>query len=181
METTPVPSAEGMHLTRLRDLHDFEVADGSPDVRGWAVRGADGKRFGDVHELIVEPAAMKVRYLDVELDAGLNINQHERHILVPIGAAALDDDGDNVFVPALTSESVLNYPPYQEISISRDYEEAMLRALSLPVPTREAQSPFYDGPGYDEQHFYHRRRPSELPSAFRPRPDVNVPPKGELN
>ena len=179
METTPVPSAEGMHLTRLRDLTDFEVADGSPDVRGWAVRGADGKRFGDVYELIVERDALKVRYLDVELDAGLHINKHERHILVPIGAAALDDDGDNVFVPALTSESVLSYPPYQEISISRDYEEAMLRALSLPVPAREAHSPLYEGPSYDQDAFYTRRRPAELPGSFRP--DVNVPPKGENN
>jgi hypothetical protein len=168
METTPVPSADGMHLVRLRDLHDFEVADSSPDVRGWAVRGADGKRFGDVYELIVEPEALKVRYLDVELDSGLHINPHERHILVPIGAAALDDDGDNVFVPALTSESVLNYPPYVEISISRDYEEAMLRALSLPVPARDG-SPFYEQPSYSEDAFYHRRRPAELPSAFRRR------------
>ncbi|MCC3155690.1 PRC-barrel domain-containing protein [Hymenobacter sp. 15J16-1T3B] len=181
METTPVPSAEGMHLARLRDLTDFEVADGSPDVRGWAVRGADGKRFGDVYELIVEREVLKVRYLDVELDAGLNINQHERHILIPIGAAALDDDGDNVFVPALTAEAVLNYPPYQEISISREYEEAMLRALSLPVPSRESQSPFYEQPSYSEDAFYNRRRPAELPSSFRRRPDVDVPPLGELN
>lgn len=175
METSPVPSAEGMHLARLRDLTDFEVADGSPDVRGWAVRGADGKRFGDVYELIVERDALKVRYLDVELDADLRINQHERHILIPIGAAALDDDGDNVFVPALTSQSVLNYPPYQEISISRDYEEAMLRALSLPVPTREAAAPFYEQPGYSEDAFYHRRRPAELPGSFRRRADGEAP------
>ena len=26
-------------LRRLRDLTDFEVADGNPDVRGWTVRG----------------------------------------------------------------------------------------------------------------------------------------------
>ncbi|OON70601.1 PRC-barrel domain-containing protein [Hymenobacter sp. CRA2] len=174
METTPVPSAAGMHLVRLRDLHDFEVADGSPDVRGWAVRGADGKRFGDVYELIVEPDAMKVRYLDVELDGGLHINKNERHILIPIGAAALDDDGDNVFVPALTSESVLNYPPYLEINISRDYEEAMLRALNLPVPVRDG-SPFYEQPGYNEDAFYNRRRPAELPSSFRRREEGREP------
>ncbi|GAB2948928.1 hypothetical protein GCM10027048_12340 [Hymenobacter coalescens] len=174
MEPTPIPSSEGMHLVRLRDLRDFEVADSSPDVRGWNVRGADGKRFGDVYELIVEPDALKVRYLDVELDAALHINKHERHILIPIGAAALDDDGDNVFVPALTSESVLNYPPYQEISISRDYEEAMLRALSLPVPVRDG-SPFYEQPVYSEDYFYRNRRPAELPSSFRRRPEGNEP------
>lgn len=173
METSPIPSAEGMHLVRLRDMRDYEVADNSPDVRGWSVRGADGKKLGDVYELIVEPEAMKVRYLDIELDSSLHINKHERHILLPIGAAALDDDGDNVFVPALTLESVLNYPPYVEISISREYEEAMLRALNLPVPVRD--SPFYDQPGYNEDYFYRNRRPAELPSSFRRRDGGHEP------
>jgi hypothetical protein len=112
---------------------------------------------------------MKVRYLDIELDSSLRINKHERHILLPIGAAALDDDGNNVFVPAMTSESVLHYPPYVQISISRDYEEAMLRALNLPVPARDAASPFYDQPSYSEDYFYRQRRPAELASSFRRR------------
>ena len=35
-------------LRRLRDLSDFEVATGQPDVRGWTVRGSDGKPLGQV-------------------------------------------------------------------------------------------------------------------------------------
>lgn len=164
---TPIPPAEGMHLRRLRDLTDFEVADGSPDVRGWSVRGADGQKFGEVSELIVEEEALKVRYLDIELDSRLRANKHERHILLPIGVAALDEEGDNVFVPALTLETVVEYPPYSEIQISRDYEEAMLRALNLPLPAAGSGS-FYNQPSYDEQHFYQNRRPAEL-GAFRRR------------
>ena len=141
-------------LRRLGDLTDFEVADDNPDVRGWTLRGADGKALGTVHELIVDPQALKVRYLDVELDAGFNSNEHERHILLPIGVAALDAEDDNVFVSALNSESVLHYPPYVELQITRDYEEAMLRALGqLP-----ASGPgFYERDTYDAGAFYKSR------------------------
>ncbi|GAB2789594.1 hypothetical protein HNQ93_003223 [Hymenobacter luteus] len=155
--TDPIPSGQGLHLRRLRDLPDFEVADDNPDVRGWAVRGADGRQFGQVHELIVDTDALKVRYLDVELDDSLRINPHERHILLPIGAAALDEDGDNVFVPSLTTERVLEYPPYVEIQITRQYEEAMLRALNLSLPPT-APADFYNQSSYDDHTFYQRRR-----------------------
>ncbi|GAC1379509.1 MAG: hypothetical protein NVS3B25_10460 [Hymenobacter sp.] len=144
-------------LRRLRDLTDFEVADGNPDVRGWVVRGGDGQTLGAVHELIVEPAAMKVRYLDVELDARFHINDSESHILLPIGAASLDADGDNVFVPALNADSVLAYPPYVEIQITREYEEAMLRALGKEPA---AHPRFYEQESFDAESFYSRRQAS---------------------
>ena len=159
MEPIAIPSADGLHLRRLHDLSDFEVADGNPDVRGWAVRGGDGKKFGEVFELIVDVEALKVRYLDVELDADLGLNEHERHILLPIGVAALDEDGDNVFVTSLTADSVLHYPPFIEIQITREYEEAMLRTLQLPVVP--AGAPFYEQDSYNEQRFYQRRRLNE--------------------
>ena len=144
-------------LRRLRDLTDFEVADDNPDVRGWAVRGGDGQALGIVFELIVEPEALKVRYLDVELDSRFHINDHENHILLPIGVASLDTEGDNVFVPALNTESVLNYPLYTEIQVTRDYEEAMLRALGVAPLAPDNQ--FYDRDSYDAGSFY-RRRPT---------------------
>lgn len=143
-------------LRRLRDLTDFEVADDNPDVRGWAVRGSDGRALGSVHELIVEPDALKVRYLDVKLDAGFQRGPHENHILLPIGVAALDVDDDNVFVPALNAETVLQYPSYSEIQITRDYEEAMLRALGLDAGATEGQ--FYERDSYDAGAFYRRGR-----------------------
>jgi len=148
METPP--------LRRLRDLTDFEVADDNPDVRGWVVRGADGQALGRVHELLVDPAALKVRYLDVVLDAAFRPGGSEGHILLPIGVAALDAEADNVFVPALSAASVRAYPPYTEIQITRDYEEAMLRALGVTPAADEAA--FYERNQYDAAAFYSRRR-----------------------
>jgi len=157
MESTAnIPSGQNMHLRRLRDMAEFEVASGNPDVRGWSVRGSDGKKFGEVYELIVEEEALKVRYLDIELDSALNINERDRHILLPIGVAALDEESDNVFVPSLTSESVLYYPPFVEIQITREYEQAMLKSLNLSLPTHQ-ENEFYNQAPYDERHFYQSR------------------------
>ena len=142
-------------LRRLRDLTDFEVADDNPDVRGWTVRGNDGQELGTVYELIVDPEVLKVRYLDIELDTRFQIKEYENHILLPIGVASLDADGDNVFVPALNAESVLHYPPYVEIQVTRTYETAMMRALDLkPVPDGD----FYGTPVHDATAFYRGHR-----------------------
>lgn len=159
MESPTIPPAEGMHLRRLRDLTEFEVADDNPDVRGWSVRGSDGQQFGQVYELIVELEALKVRYLDVLLDPALTTSDQERHILLPIGVAALDEEADNIFVPSLNVSSVLEYPPFVEIQITRAYEEAMLRSLQLPATTATPAANFYHQDSYDSQRFYRRQKP----------------------
>ena len=139
-------------LRRLRDLSDFEVATGQPDVRGWTVRGSDGKPLGQVYELIIDPEALKVRYLDIELNAQNARSSHEAHILLPIGVANLDAEADNVFVPGLNQLTVKDYPPYIELQITREYEEAMLRALGkTPV-----EGDFYARHSYDAGAFYSR-------------------------
>ena len=58
----------GTPVTPLRSLHNFRVAEGDPDVRGWNVLGADGRKMGEVDELLVDTRALRVRYLDVTLD-----------------------------------------------------------------------------------------------------------------
>ncbi|HEY0778990.1 MAG TPA: PRC-barrel domain-containing protein, partial [Gemmatirosa sp.] len=69
-----VPTGEGTatgdasHLGRLNDLDEYKVADGYPDIRGWDVRTSDGSAVGKVGDLIVDTAALRVRYLDVEVD-----------------------------------------------------------------------------------------------------------------
>jgi hypothetical protein len=55
-------------LAHLDDLGDFKIADGEPDIRGWDVRGADGQKLGKVEDLLVDTAALKVRYIEVKLD-----------------------------------------------------------------------------------------------------------------
>jgi PRC-barrel domain len=55
----------------LKELKDYKVAKDDPDVRGWEVITRDSRRIGKVNDLLVDTAAMRVRYLDVELDRDL--------------------------------------------------------------------------------------------------------------
>ena len=55
-------------LVHFDDLDDFKIAEGEPDIRGWDVRGTDGQKIGKVEDLLVDTAAMKVRYIEVRLD-----------------------------------------------------------------------------------------------------------------
>jgi uncharacterized protein (TIGR02271 family) len=93
-------------IVPLRDLPDFEVADGDPDVRGWEVTGAGGRRIGKVDQLLVDRDAMKVRYLDVDLEGD------RRHVLVPVGYAVLDRDRSGVRVDGITAADLTALPAY---------------------------------------------------------------------
>jgi uncharacterized protein (TIGR02271 family) len=55
----------GEQYARMSELGDYRVSDEDPDPRGWSVVGRDGATIGRVEDLIVDTAAMKVRYLDV--------------------------------------------------------------------------------------------------------------------
>jgi len=112
-------------LARLDDLRDFKVADGDPDVRGWDVVGSDGRKLGEVKHLIADPAAMRVRYLEVELDRSVR-EGGDRRVLLPIGTARLDDARDEVIVDSIAGVDAGTLPTYAEgADITRDYESTL--------------------------------------------------------
>lgn len=105
--TTRTPANQAIaQLARLDDLDDCEVADGDPDIRGWEVKTTDGRCAGKVDDLIVDTAAMQVRYLSVELDRKELKLKEDRHVLVPIAQARLDDVRDDVLLPTMTAAQI---------------------------------------------------------------------------
>ncbi|HEX5719837.1 MAG TPA: PRC-barrel domain-containing protein [Thermoanaerobaculia bacterium] len=64
-------AARSRVVVALRNLRGYKIAEGDPDVRGWEVAGGDGLRIGTVNDLLVDTAAGKARYLDIQLDPGL--------------------------------------------------------------------------------------------------------------
>lgn len=72
----------------LSHLHNYRVSEGDPDVRGWEVLGADGRKMGEVDDLLVDTEALTVRYLDVCLDLGLLEEGSETRVDTGTGAAA---------------------------------------------------------------------------------------------
>jgi hypothetical protein len=154
-------------LAPLHDLKDFKVANHNLDVRGWEVIGSDGTRIGKVDDLIVDRELMKVRYLDVDVDRDHVLTDTDpRHILVPIGAAQLDDDRDQVFV-SMDQRSLARFPFYKGGAVDSEYEYRVMHAVTSPnetytqpQPTTSQVSPtseFYGREQFNEDRFYANR------------------------
>lgn len=147
-------------LIRLKDMKGYKVAKGDSDVRGWNVLGSNNDKIGKVKELIIDPELMKVRYLDIKVIDDLIIdNSDERHLLIPIGVAVLDEDDDNVLLPTLDSNMVAKLPQVTGDSVTRDYEHTLLTALSSDFnPELYSNERFYDHSNFDDTRFYSSRR-----------------------
>jgi hypothetical protein len=75
------PDAE---LVPLRDLGDWQLGEGEPDIRGWEVRTIGDRTIGTVRDLLVDRAAREVVLLDIDLEGG------DRRGRAPIRAAQID-------------------------------------------------------------------------------------------
>lgn len=144
----------------LSDLDDFKVASDDPDVRGWDVISADGRKIGDVKDLIVDTGAMKVRYLDVEVGKDFRADNNHR-ILVPIGQAQLHEKEDHVHVNALSSTDVRSAPRYSG-SWNRSEEETVRRHYGTDTGTtassKSGSADYYGHSHYDDDRFFGSRR-----------------------
>ncbi|MFY9826979.1 MAG: PRC-barrel domain-containing protein [Thermoanaerobaculia bacterium] len=163
-------------IVPLKHLKDYQVVKDDPDVRGWPLIGRDGRTVGKVHDLLVDTAAERVRYLDVELDrdlvasapvvpgtagpprpVGADGKAAEHHVLAPIGFARLDEDHKRVYLDGMDAHDAAVLPAYDHQAFHRDYETGVRRRWDprwIPGPDQD----FYAGEAYDESRFYGQRR-----------------------
>lgn len=149
-------------ITPLDEMDDFKVADGDPYVRGWEVHSSDGRKIGEVDNLLVDRAARKVRYLDVDLDDSI-LSGEDRHILVPIGYARLDESDDQVHVEPLAASGFTDIPAYQHTNLTRDYEASLHGYFGREFTHPKADTDFYDHESYDDSRFFGSRRNPPTP------------------
>lgn len=94
MDRTPTgrldEAVPGSAVKPLSRLHNYRVAEGDPDVRGWEVLGADGRKMGEVDDLLVDTESLRVRYLDVSLDLDVLQEGTETGALHPDRREGLD-------------------------------------------------------------------------------------------
>jgi sporulation protein YlmC with PRC-barrel domain len=102
----------GPAVVPMREAKDFKLAGDAPDLRKWNVFAADDERVGTVSELLVDPAAMKIRYLDVDLADDLYTLKEDRHVLVPLEHVELRERGSDVWIRRLTSREIARLPAY---------------------------------------------------------------------
>ena len=153
-------------LRRLSALDDFRVAEGAPDPRGWKVIAADGVEIGRVRDLIVDREALRVRYLDVEIDAAAP-GTGERHVLLPIGHARLHESEDRVIVEGLPAAGISALPRYGGADFDREYESAVRRGffpdgitpemLAWMTELDESRGGYYGAEDYEESTFFRGR------------------------
>ena len=75
---------DARRLVPMRELGDYKLVDGEPDIRGWNVYTATGRELGDVEDLLIDTDMGEVVMLDVDL------KRDDRHTLAPIKAAWID-------------------------------------------------------------------------------------------
>jgi len=129
-------------LYKLSEVKDFEISPNNPDVRGWTLIGLDGERIGKVSDLIVDTKAQKVRYLDIEVDKDVAIGK-DHHVLIPIGTARLHKNDNNVLVEGVDRHNIGQYPMFDGVTITPEYEQALRQAIQEPTaPTGPSETDF---------------------------------------
>ncbi len=126
-------------LARLDDLDDYEIADGEPDIRGWTVKTADGQEIGKVDNLIADPAARAVRYLEVKVKHDLLGTTEDEHVLVPIGAARLNDDDDVVTVTRMPAVGIRGVPRFGRAALTAENNRSLTECYYGKNATPEKQ------------------------------------------
>jgi photosynthetic reaction center H subunit len=154
---------DNKHLFRLGELNDYKVASGNPDVRGWDVVDRDNQILGTINELIVDVDREKVRYLDVAPSGDTFRGDGEHRLLIPIGAARINDDSNRVMLSELNRERLNSFPPHRGEAITRDYEYEVVDRFNAREDaererrdTRNTTSDFYDNNLYNEESFYNK-------------------------
>jgi photosynthetic reaction center H subunit len=122
-------------IAPLSSLDDYEVADGYPEVRGWEVRDAADRAIGRVHDLLVDIAALRVRYLDVELAPSFAQIEADRRVLIPVERADLDGTGDHVLLPGIDVADVHGLVPHARRGV------VIERPSASPNPVADRQAP----------------------------------------
>ncbi len=130
-----------------------------PTSLGWDVTSLDGRKIGEVDDLLVDTNLLKVRYVEMKLDDDLVSDEDRRYAVLPIGTAQLDDDDDQVVVN-VRADDMRTFPAYTRGHFSREQETALMARLSPAAP---GVSPASGGSGRDfyGQPFFDDRRPFE--------------------
>lgn len=126
-----------MALSSARSISDYRTVEGRPDVRGWPVVAEGDSRIGTVQDLLVDKDTLQIRYLEVDLD------DRDDTVLVPVGHARADRQGNRITLPGLQRESVAEIPGWG--GRAEDLDEDGERRLGESWDER-----------YGNMHYYHR-------------------------
>ncbi len=158
-ENTSPEKLEGyVHLKELSNS-DYEIKDGEPDIIGWDIKNSEGRKLGEVDELIFDPQARKVRYIVLNMEGNETDLEDERRVLIPIGVAELYTDNDDVIIPQVTATQLSQLPPYEgcpELTSALEMDTRSVFEGSTGSTAPYAHPQFYEHEHFNEDKFYSR-------------------------
>ncbi|MGI4022782.1 MAG: DUF2382 domain-containing protein [Janthinobacterium lividum] len=161
---------ESNNTPRLKELGEsnFEIVDGEPNIKGWDVKDASGKLFGEVDELIFNEETYKVLYLIVDLDDNDFDLEEDKKVLVPIGLAELHEKDDEVILPGITAAQLSALPAYEKGNITSQTESAIrtvfaggaAAAAVTSLNEETTKQNFHQHENFNDTKFYGKRQPN---------------------
>ena len=94
----------GDNLKLISDVSNYKIEKGDPDPRGYRVIHIDGRPIGVVDDLLIDTAAMKVRYLVVDPEETSAGTQGSGSILVPVEDVDVRSDSRQVVARRFTGQ-----------------------------------------------------------------------------
>jgi len=126
----------GDNLQPLSEVHNYKVEPGDPDPREYSVLTADGRDLGRVDDLIIDTAAMKVRYLVVDRNSRhVAGDEGNRYFLLPVESVDVRTPSKQVVATRFTgTEQVWT----RHRATGRDHDRTLTRAEEeLDISKRE--------------------------------------------
>jgi uncharacterized protein (TIGR02271 family) len=170
---------------RLHELRGsgYEMAEGSPDIRGWKIRNLQGQQIGKVDELLFDVQSRKVRYLIVDLE-GKALNLTSKKILIPVGLVELHEENDDVILTNVNFDHLALLPDYKKGTVTNATERAIRNAfagegaviLDDDTNVTDNADEFYNHEHFNEEKIQNRRkrRPEDETTIPIIEEDVNI-------
>ena len=196
------------HLEELNGS-DFQIVEGEPDITGWEVIDAQGRRIGEVDDVLFDTQTRDVRYMIIDLSENEIDIDTDKKVLVPIGIAELrdqyDDDAtetdtidevddnidDNddediyddeiVYLPSVTAAQLLSLPAYEKGNLSPENETAIRNVFEAPAT--DAIVLYQQDTFYTHEHFNNKIYPRNDAQASDElsRNDLNTDPDFDID
>ena len=116
-------------IVPLAQARDFRLARGAPNLRGWTVFAGDNDRVGTITDMLVDPVAMKVRFIAVDLADDLFTLREDRHVLVPMEKVELRERGEDAWIQGATAREISALPAYTGGPVDHWMERTVLDAF----------------------------------------------------
>jgi len=116
-----------MALRRLENTEDYQVAEGSTDIRGWTIADRSGQEVGTIDGLLFDPDSNMVHYAIADIK--------KQCVLLPVGQIDIDESRNLVLARGYGADQLMSLRPYREGQFNELEEREHYRAFT---PTAQA-------------------------------------------